>query len=93
MGFLDKAKQQAQDLKGKVEEKVEDVQSKRKSAELLQQLGRYTYAQRTDRLPIGAVAEIDRLIAELRTAEQEGASVLPDLVSVPSTPEGGPVTE
>ena len=60
MGLLDKAKQQAQELRGKVEgqaqelktkveDKVEDVQQQRKASELLEQLGRLVYAQRTER--------------------------------------------
>jgi len=90
MGFLDKAKQQAQDIKGKVEGKVDDVQSKRKSTELLSHLGRYAYAERTDRLPAGAEAEITRLVGELRSAEQDGASVLPELETTPPASSDGP---
>jgi hypothetical protein len=78
MGFLDKAKQQAQDLKGKVEGKVEDVQAKRKAAELLDRLGRLVYAQRTDRPVADSDAEIGRLVEALQAMEAEGVSVLPE---------------
>lgn len=78
MGFLDKAKQQAQDLKGKVEGKVEDVQAKRKAGELLDRLGRLVYAQRTDRPVADTDAEIAQLVEALRGLEAEGVSVLPE---------------
>jgi hypothetical protein len=77
MGFLDKAKQQAQDLKVKVEGKVEDVQAKRKAGDLLDRLGRLVYAQRTDRPVADTDAEIAQLVEALRAMEAEGASVLP----------------
>jgi hypothetical protein len=80
MGLLDKAKQQAQELKGKVEGKVEDVQQKRKVSDLLEELGRLVYAQRSDRA--APAEEIDRVISELRTLEDQGAVV----VSEPSAP-------
>ena len=78
MGFLDKAKQQAQDLKGKVEGRVEDVQAKRKAGELLDRLGRLVYAQRTDRPAADTDGEIAKLVESLRALEAEGVSVLPE---------------
>ena len=78
MGFLDKAKQQAQDLKGKVEGKVEDVQSKRKAGELLDTLGRLVYAERTERPAADTDAQIAGLVDALRALEAEGISVLPE---------------
>ena len=78
MGFLDKAKQQAQDLKGKVEGRVEDVQAKRKAGELLDRLGRLVYAQRTDRPAADTDGEIAKLVESLRGLEAEGVSVLPE---------------
>jgi hypothetical protein len=78
MGVFDKVKDQAREIKGKVDEKVDDVQGKRKSGELLADLGRYLYAERTDR-PIGdAQTEIDRLVAELKKLEDDGLKILPD---------------
>jgi hypothetical protein len=81
MGFLDKAKQQAQDLKGKVEGKVEDVQAKRKAGELLDSLGRLVYAQRTERPAADTEGEIGRIVEALRALEAEGVSVLPEPAS------------
>jgi hypothetical protein len=81
MGFLDKAKQQAQDLKGKVEGKVEDVQAKRKAGEQLDALGRLVYAQRTERPADDTEAKITVIIDALRALEAEGVSVLPEAAS------------
>ncbi len=81
MGFMDKAKQQAQDLRGKVEGKVEDVQAKRKAGDLLDQLGRLVYAQRTERPAADTDGEITRLVEALRALEAEGVSVLPEAAS------------
>jgi hypothetical protein len=87
MGFLDKAKQQAQDLKGKVEGKVEDVQVKRKADAQLEVLGRLVYAQRTDRPAADTDGEIGRIVEALRALEAEGASVLPE--AAPMGPPAG----
>ena len=76
MGLLDKVKSQAKDLKDKVEDKVEDVQASRKASDLLESLGRLTYAGRTGRAPADADAEIGRIVAELEKLEAEGAKVL-----------------
>jgi hypothetical protein len=85
MGFFDKVKEQAEkakvqakDLKGKVEGKVEDVQSKRKADDLLDDLGRFSFAERTGRPVSGADAEIDRIVGELTRLEAEGVKILPD---------------
>ena len=87
MGILDKVKQQAAHLKdsekvkevtGKVKDKVEDVQARRKANDLLQDLGRLLYAQQTGRTNATADAEIARLVAELRTLEDDGLTILPD---------------
>ncbi|HWW52165.1 MAG TPA: hypothetical protein VNY84_00240 [Acidimicrobiales bacterium] len=84
MGFFDKvkeqadkAKEQAKDLKGKVEDKVEDVQGKRKADDLLDDLGRFLYAERTARPMDGAEAEIARLVDELKKLESDGVKILP----------------
>ena len=78
MGVFDKVKDQAREIKGKVEEKVDDVQGKRKSGDLLEDLGRYLYAERTDRTIAGAQPEIDRLVAELKKLEDDGLKIVPD---------------
>ena len=76
MGLLDKAKQQAQDLKGKVEGKVEDVQAKRKVDDLLADLGRYAYASRTSRPLADEEPATEKIVAELQALESAGATVL-----------------
>jgi hypothetical protein len=84
MGFFDKVKEQAdkakvqaKDLKGRVEDKVDDVQGKRKADDLLDDLGRFLYAERTSRPLDGAEAEIARLVGELRQLEDGGVKILP----------------
>jgi len=95
MGLLDKvkvqaekAKVQAQDLKGKVGDKVEEVQGKRKADDLLDDLGRFMYGERTGRPIPGAVVEIDRIVGELQAIEAEGFSVLPG--QQPAAPPDAP---
>jgi len=77
MGLLDKVKDQAKDLKEKVGDKVEDVQAKRKADDLLEDLGRYSYAERTGRPITDAGPEVDRLVAELKSLENEGVKIVP----------------
>jgi hypothetical protein len=84
MKFLDRAKQQAQELKDKVEGKVEDVQAKRKAADLLEELGRLAYAEKTSRPVSSAATESERIIGELRALEEQGVAVLPDQEVKPS---------
>ena len=77
MGVFDKVKSQAKDLKEKVGEKVEDVQTKRRADELLDDLGRFSYAERTGRPIDGADAEIERIVGELKKLEDDGVVILP----------------
>jgi len=84
VGFMDKVKEgaekakvQAQDLKGKAAGKVDEVQSKRKADDLLEDLGRFLYAERTGRSRVGADTEIDRIVGELQALEGEGVAILP----------------
>ena len=77
MGLFDKVKSQAMDLKGKVEDKVEDVQAKKKADDLLDDLGRLLYAERTDRPVPDAESEISRIVADLKNLEAEGVTILP----------------
>jgi hypothetical protein len=78
MGVFDKVKDQAREIKGKVEEKRDDLQGKRKSGDLLEDLGRFLYAERTARAIPNADPEIDRIVAELKQLEGEGLKILPD---------------
>ncbi|MDQ1357166.1 MAG: hypothetical protein QOF20_865 [Acidimicrobiaceae bacterium] len=97
MGFFDKVKEQAekakvqaQDLKGKVGEKVDEVQSKRKADELLDDLGRFLYAERIGRPQPGADSEIERIVQELKALEDDGIEILP---AAPTPPVSEPATE
>lgn len=76
MGFLDKAKEKATHLAGQAKEKIDDVKEKRKADDLLDDLGRIVYRQRTDRGEPGDEAEIVRLVAELRALEDDGTEVV-----------------
>jgi hypothetical protein len=78
MGMFDKVKDQAREIKGKVEEKRDDLQGKRKSGDLLEDLGRFLYAERTSRPIPDADPEIDRIVAELKQLEGDGLKILPD---------------
>jgi hypothetical protein len=77
VALFDKVKSQAMDLKGKVENKVDDHQSKRKADDLLDDLGRLLYAERTGRPVPEAENEISRIVADLKNLEAEGVTILP----------------
>ena len=83
MGFLDKAKEKASHLAEQAKDKIEDVKEKRKVGDLLDDLGRIVYRQRTERGEPGDEAEIARMVGELRTLEADGTEVL--------TPASAPV--
>ncbi len=93
MGFFDKVKEQADkakvqalDLKGKVGDKVDEVQGKRKADDLLDDLGRFLYAERTGRPLPGADAEISRIVDELKGLEADGISILAPTATAPEPP-------
>jgi hypothetical protein len=76
MGILDKATKKAQELADKAQAKVDDVQSKRKSGDLLADLGRIVYGEKTGRPVPGAEARTAELVADLQAVEREGVQVL-----------------
>ena len=77
MSFLDKAKDKAQQLASQAKEKVDDVQNKRKADDLLDDIGRIVYRQRTTGVvEAGDDAAIDELVAQLKALEAEGVPVL-----------------
>ena len=76
MGLLDKAREKATHLAEQAKDKIDDVKEKRKADELLDDLGRILYRQRTERAEATDEAEIARLVAELRALEDEGTTVL-----------------
>jgi hypothetical protein len=87
MGFLDKAKEKTTQLAGQAKEKYEDVKEKKKVDDLLDDLGRILYRQRTERGSADDEAEITRLVEELKKIEAEGADV------VGAKPEPAPPAE
>ena len=89
MGLLDKAKEKAGRLAEQAKDKIEDVKEKRKVDELLDDLGRLVYRQRTERGEPGDEAVIVGLIAELRTLEAEGAEIVAP-VSAPGEAQQSP---
>ena len=78
MGLFDKVKAQALELKDKAEGTVEQIQARRRATDLLDDLGRFLYAERTGRPVTGSEAEITRIVAELATLEKEGVQILPE---------------
>ncbi len=82
MGLLDKAKQQADQLVQKGQEvaqkgqgKLQEAQAKRRQEALLRDLGAAVYAERSGRSTPETAAEIERLVAELRSQESEQGPV------------------
>ena len=85
MGFLDKAKEQAQSLAVKAQEgvktgvkagqeKLEQVQAARKADALLRDLGAAVFLEKSGR-GTGTAADVDRLVAELAAHEAEHGPV------------------
>ncbi len=100
MGFFDKVKEQAekakvqaQDLKGKVGDKVDEVQAKRKADDLLEELGRLMYAKHTDRALPNTETEMPRLVAALKALEDDGVPVLQVPPVAETVPVVAPVVE
>lgn len=87
MGFLDKAKQKATHLAEQAKDKIDDVKEKRKADDLLDDLGRVVYRQRTDRGTDTDEAEIARLVGELRALEDEGMEIIAAAKTAPADGE------
>jgi phage terminase large subunit-like protein len=100
MGLLDKAKEKAGHLAGQAKDKIDDVKEKRKVDDLLDDLGRTLYRQRTERGEPGDEDKIVRLVGELRALESDGAEVVAPVSAPvedkqpppPPPPPGSPVT-
>lgn len=71
MGFLDKVKAQAEQAVKQGQEKIEDVQAKKKADGLLRDLGAWYYARETERDEGNADGEIARIVAALQAHELE----------------------
>jgi hypothetical protein len=76
MSFLDKAKEKASQLAAQAKEKVDDIKDNRKADDLLDDLGRITFRQRTGRGESGDEAAIATLVEQLQALEAEGTPVL-----------------
>jgi hypothetical protein len=76
VGFLEKAKEKAGQLVEPIKEKVDDRKDRRKADDLLDDLGRVAYRQRTARGRADDEDEISRLVVELQALEAEGTDVL-----------------
>ena len=82
MGFLDKVKATAEKAAEKAQQgvqqgqqKLEDIQEKRKLDGLLHDLGAAVFLDRTGRGTAAISTDIERLTAEIREVEQEGAEI------------------
>jgi len=74
--FLDKAKEKAQQLGTAAKEKADDIKDKRKADDLLDDLGRIVYAQRTNRGGADDETKITGIVDQLKTLEAEGTPIL-----------------
>ena len=74
--FLDKAKEKAQQLGTAAKEKADDIKDKRKADDLLDDLGRILYAQRTGRGGADDETRITDIVAQLKTLETDGTPIL-----------------
>jgi len=100
MGFLDKAKEQAEKLAKQGQGKLDEVQSRKKADGLLRDLGAWYYAAQTDRDHGQGTVEMDRIVAELRAHEAEhgplggvdsaSAGPGPEVHAVPTAPLPAP---
>lgn len=77
-GFLDKAKEKAQQLGTAAKEKADEMKDKRKADDLLDDLGRIVYAQRTNRGGADDETKIVGIIDQLKELETTGTPVLGD---------------
>ncbi len=76
MSFLDKAKEKATQLSQQAKEKIDDLKDTRKADDLLDDLGRILYRQRTGRTEAADEAATTDLVAQLQALEADGTPVL-----------------
>ena len=76
MDLLEKAKETAIHLTDLAKEKVDELKDKRKAGDLLDDLGRAVFRQRTGRGEAGDDAAIASIVAELEALEAGGTAVL-----------------
>lgn len=85
MGFLDKVKAQAEQAVKQGQDKLEDVQAKKKADGLLRSLGAWHYAVETGRDEGKGPAEIARITEELHAHEAEHGPLGADKDEEPET--------
>ena len=90
MGFLDKVKAQAEQAVKQGQDKLEDVQAKKKADGLLRSLGAWHYAIETGRDEGKGPAEIARITAELQAQEAEHGQLGSDKEEVPQAEAPAP---
>lgn len=103
MALFDKVKAQATQLAQKAQEagkagqaKLEDVQARRRADGLLRDLGAVLFAQRVGRPVDGPEAQIETLVAQVRSLEQEHGFLVGDGLAdatapnAPDSSEEGP---
>jgi len=78
MSFLDKAKEKATQLTATVKDKADDIQNKKKADDLLDDIGRIVYRQRTEGTQPDDDAALDALVAQLKTLADAGTKILDD---------------
>src|SRR5215203_1051619 len=95
MSFIDKAKEKATSLTQQAKEKIDDLRDTRKAGNLLDDLGRIVYRQRTERGAAGDEAAIAELVRRLQALEAEGTSVLGknEDAQTPDLPPPAPSTQ
>jgi hypothetical protein len=91
MGFLDKVKAQAEQAVKQGQDKLEDVQAKKKADGLLRDLGAWHYAIATGRDEGNGPGEIARITAELQAHEAEHGQLGGDRDEEPEAPPVPPV--
>ena len=75
MGFLDKAKVQAQTLQGTVVDKASTLQRDRRVGKLLEELGALAFLELVGRSEPIHASRLEALRAELIAAEADGAKI------------------
>ncbi len=73
--FLDKAKDKTKAIAGSAKDKVDDVKDARKADDLLDDLGRIIYRQRTQGTLNNDEARITALVEELQALEAAGTTL------------------
>jgi hypothetical protein len=88
--FFDKAKDKATQLANQAKDKVDESQNKRKADDLLDDIGRIIYRQRTTgTVDPGEDAQIDALVGELSALAEQGTDILG---TKPEPPVAAPIS-